>query len=171
LILHKNVFLIGFMGAGKTTIGKKLALRLGLNFLDTDKFIEIRYKTSVNDLIQDRGMDVFRMIEHEVLKELISYKNYIFATGGGLPCFYENMKLINSNGISIYIQHEPKMLLNRLINSKKKRILIQDKNEDELLRYIELTLNEREFFYKKAHFSISGKNLNFNDFVNILNNL
>lgn len=151
----KRVFLIGFMGAGKTSIGKKLANSFGLPFLDVDSLLVEKHKMIINDFFQKYGEKAFREEETRVLKEIIAtYSEAIIAVGGGLPCFNENMTLINKEGISIYLHRPAKELFARLRNKKEDRPLIKDLSDDELLTFIEDQLLEREQFYNQAHLKV-----------------
>jgi|SRR5690554_5975349 len=151
----KRVFLIGFMGAGKTSIGKKLANSFGLPFLDVDSLLVEKHKMSINDFFQKYGEKAFREEETRVLKEIIAtYSEAIIAVGGGLPCFNENMTLINKEGISIYLHRPAKELFARLRNKKEDRPLIRDLSDDELLAFIEGQLLKREQFYNQAHLKV-----------------
>ena len=98
-----KIFLIGFMGAGKTTVGKKLAKKMNYTFTDTDQIIEKTYKTSISTLFENKGENKFREIERRTLLS-INGENQIVSTGGGTPCYLNNMKWIKKNGISIYLK-------------------------------------------------------------------
>jgi len=156
---------MGFMGVGKTTYGRKLAIKLGYKFIDLDKYIENKYKFTISSVFNYFGEEVFRRIEHLTLLEISNQENVVVATGGGTPCFESNIDIINNSGISIYLYLTEKQLLNRLINAKKKRPLIKDKNSDELLIYITNTLNEREKYYLKAKVVVKALDLKVVDFL------
>ncbi len=161
------IYLIGFMGSGKTTSGKKLAAQLDYNFVDLDFLIEEKYKISIPDIFDRFDEDVFRKIEHDTLLDTKSFQNTVISTGGGTPCFYNNMEIINSNGTSVYLLLHPKSIQKRLLASKKKRPLIMNKSEDEIFDFIELKLEEREQYYKKANFTIKAENLDISDLVKL----
>ena len=151
--LTSNIYLIGFMGCGKTTVGKRLAARLGFLFADTDKLFEVKHNCTINHYFEQHGEDAFRKEEAIVLKETISLENTVIATGGGTPCFYNNMDLMLSHGICIYLEISPKALYSRLKNSQSERPLLQ---ADNLLENIENLLSQREPYYKKADIIVSG---------------
>jgi shikimate kinase len=151
-----NIFLIGFMGSGKSTTGKKLARRLGYAFLDTDSEIVNRFGMSVNEIFDRFGEGKFRDAEVRLLNELIRRKNLVVSTGGGLPCYGENMELINRNGISVYLRASPAELFRRLSTRKHKRPLIRDLDDRELMQFIESKLAEREPFYTMASHTVRG---------------
>ena len=99
----QNIFLIGYMGVGKTTIGKQIAQGLGREFVDMDLFIENRYHKAVSGIFAEKGEDFFREIEHRILQEVAQFENTVIATGGGTPCFFDNMDLMNRTGITVYL--------------------------------------------------------------------
>ena len=145
-------YLIGYMGAGKTTICKLLANELQLPFYDTDKEIERNEKIIVSDIFKKYGELHFRMLETELLKNI--NQNSIIACGGGLPIHNNNMKLINSKGISIYLKASNNCLFNRLKIEKKHRPLIKNKTNEELEFYIRKELQNRNPFYNLANHTI-----------------
>ena len=139
------VYLIGFMGAGKTTISKLLANKFQLPFYDTDQEIEKNEKRSISDIFKKDGELHFRMLETEVLKSI--NQNSIIACGGGLPIYNNNMELINSKGISIYLKASVNLLFDRLKKEKESRPLINNKTNKELEFYIKNELQNRNPFY------------------------
>ena len=150
------------MGSGKTTIGKKLATKLGFLFIDLDKLIENKYRITIPDIFNRYDENAFRLIEHNTLQETFTFDNVVISTGGGTPCFFDNMELINQQGISVYIQMNEKSLFNRLINSKKKRPLLVDKNPEEIKSHISKQLAEREPYYEQSKLIIKGESLDIN---------
>jgi shikimate kinase len=165
-----NIILVGFMGCGKTTIGKKLSRVLHFNFIDTDSLFEKENNISVFDYFSTHGEEQFRKIEQELLiKTLQQNNNTVISTGGGTPCNYNNMELINKNGISIYIKMSVQSLTVRLLYSYKKRPLIKDfEEESELKNYIEETLNEREPYYSKANHTIKGESISMEELIKLV---
>lgn len=145
-----RVFLIGYMGVGKTTVGKKLAKLLNKNFIDLDKFIESKYHKSIAELFAEKGENEFRQIEQKALVEVAQIENVIISTGGGAPCFFNNMELMNQSGITVYIHAQPEELAARLRASKNVRPLIAEKSPEELIPFITNHLSERERFYNQA---------------------
>ncbi|MFN8115658.1 MAG: shikimate kinase [Bacteroidia bacterium] len=153
----KLIFICGFMGCGKTTQGKKLAKEMGYYFIDLDDYISNKYDNTITDLFQEVGEDEFRKIESISLQECINDNmKALIATGGGTPCFNNNMDLMKANGKVIYLKMEPEALYNRLFNAKNERPLIKDKANEEMLLYIENLLKIREPFYSKADIITSG---------------
>lgn len=146
----KRIFLIGYMGAGKTTVGRELAKALELEFLDLDHFIQARYQKTVSQLFQEVGEAEFRNIERNLLREVGEFENIIIATGGGAPCFFDNIDYMNKAGTTLYLKASPMALSTRLNTCKEKRPLIKDKNEDELHSFVKESLVKREPFYSQA---------------------
>jgi len=166
--MGRLIYLIGFMGSGKSTVGKKLAGKLNYRFTDLDRMIENKYRITVPDIFNRYDEAAFRKIEHESLKETFGFTDHIVATGGGTPCFYNNMELINRNGTSVYIQMHPKSLHRRLMASRKKRPLLENREPGEVLAFISEALLKRDEFYLQAHHIIKGENLNLNDLIKLI---
>lgn len=155
-MLTRHIFLIGFMGVGKTTNGKKLADLLNSNFIDLDDLFVTQEGVSISEYFGMHGEENFRQKEKEILQNLHKTAPAVIATGGGAPCFFDNMEWMNQNGITIYLQIPPKALAKRLANSKKsKRPLIQHLNEDEILTFINDKMTYRHPFYAKAHHHVN----------------
>ncbi|PWH86767.1 shikimate kinase [Brumimicrobium oceani] len=148
---NNRIFLIGFMGVGKTSIGKRLANKLNIPFVDLDQEIEKKFKISINEFFSKYGELSFRKEETKMLLDTIhEFQNAIISVGGGLPCFNQNMKTMNNNGVTCYLHRPPKELFHRLVNSKSERPLLKDLNDDQLLEFIENKVEEREAFYNQA---------------------
>jgi shikimate kinase len=146
----KNIVLVGFMGCGKSTLGKKIANKLGFEFIDMDAEIEKQHNLSISEIFKQKGEEYFRLKEHEYLKSLTAQTNLVISTGGGTPCFYNNMEIINRIGKSVYIELPAEALALRLQNEKNKRPLIANLNKQELLSFINSKLKERTPFYSKS---------------------
>jgi shikimate kinase len=147
------------MGSGKTTAGKKLASALGYTFIDLDDYIEKLEKKSIAKIFEDFGEDYFRNIERTCLNEVSLIDNIVVSTGGGAPCFYDNMQLMNSQGVTVYLKMTPQQLYSRLKDAVIQRPLLSGKSPDELIEYIKLKLLERESFYLQATHIVEGTNL------------
>lgn len=156
-----RIILIGYMGSGKTTVGKALAENLKLPFYDLDWYIESRMRKSVSQIFAERGEDGFRKIEHNMLHEVAEFENVIISCGGGTPCFFDNMDYLNAQGDVVYLKAEPDVLLKHLQMGKGKRPLLEGKTPDELIEYITGQLAKREEFYSKAKYTLD---------VNLLDN-
>ena len=155
-----RVFLIGYMGVGKTTIGKKLAKRLGLRFIDLDDYITSNEYASIAQVIENIGEDYFRNIERHYLLEVTQMEDVLISTGGGTPCFFDHMTLINDSGVSVYLKMDKKSLTNRLKNGMDNRPLLKGKKPEELEGFIEDHLKERKPFYEQAHIAFDALNMN-----------
>jgi shikimate kinase len=153
-----RIYLVGYMGCGKTTIGRKIADLLGIGFVDLDKYIEERYFKSVPAIFAEEGEQAFREKERISLLEVAEFENIVVGTGGGAPCFYDNMEVMNSNGVTVYIAPDPEVLAKRLIKSKTERPLIAGKSESELIAFINDALQKRAPFYEKSQIIIRGEN-------------
>jgi shikimate kinase len=147
----KNVYLVGFMGCGKTKLAKKIAKNLKLDFIDTDFEIENKHSNSINNLFKYKGEEFFRKEETKLIKEIAKFNNRIIATGGGLPCHNKNLDLIEESGVMIYLRYSVNTLFNRLLKNSNKRPLIKNLNNNELRTYIEKTLKKREKTYRRSH--------------------
>ncbi len=147
------------MGSGKTTLGRKLAARMGCEFIDLDHKLEQQVELSIAEYFSIFGEDAFRTLESEVLKKTIYSDNVIISTGGGLPCYFHNMGWMKANGKVIYIKLSPKTLADRLESGKEERPLLQDKHGEDLIAFIEQKLAEREGFYAQANIIADGLSL------------
>ena len=170
--IMRRIFLIGYMGSGKTTIGKSLSKAMGLQFVDVDLFIENRHRKTVGQLFAEKGETTFREIERRSLEEIAGFEDIIISTGGGAPCFFDNMELMNSLGTTVYLKVSETELANRLILVKQNRPLIKDKNREELKIFISESLQKRESFYNQAKLVFDTEQLlDENDVDNIVVNL
>lgn len=151
----KRIILIGFMGSGKSTLGKKVAKKLNIPFIDSDKEIEEHFKKSIGDIFTEHGESHFRTLETEYIEALDLREDFVLATGGGMPCFNRNIDLLNEIGTTFYLERSPKELAHRLFHAKTERPLIAGLNEEELLPFIENKLNLREEYYRRAAIILS----------------
>ena len=153
-----RIYLVGYMGCGKSTIGRKLADLLSLNFIDLDKYIEERYFKTIPIIFEEEGENGFRDKERHTLTEVSQFEDVVVGTGGGTPCFFDNMEVMNQSGITIYISPDIDTLANRILKSKTERPLISGKSREELLTFIDDALKKRSPFYEKAKIIIRGEN-------------
>ena len=145
-----RIVLIGYMGAGKTTVGKDLAKALGIPFYDLDWYIETRMRKSVKQIFDERGEEGFRQIEHNMLHEVAEFENVVISCGGGTPCFFDNMDYLNQQAETVYLQATPDVLHQHLKMGKGVRPLLLNKTPEEVDAYIKEQLQYREQFYLKA---------------------
>ena len=150
----KRIILIGYMGAGKTTVGKALSKALGIPFYDLDWYIESRRRKTVAQLFAELGEDGFRKIEYNMLHEVAEFEDVIISCGGGTPCFFDNMDYLNQQGQVVWLKATPEVLYKHLLMGKGDRPLLRGKSPEELIAYITEHLREREPFYAKAHYTI-----------------
>ncbi len=141
------------MGSAKTSVGKLLSRKFKVDFIDTDEVIEKKEGTNIQKLFQEKGESYFRNLEKELLIHS-DFQNTVISTGGGMPCFGDNMKLLNSIGKTIYLYATPKELARRLENSRKERPLLKTLKGEDLIKFIEVKLEERKFYYEQAKLQI-----------------
>jgi shikimate kinase len=157
------------MGSGKSTVGQGLAKELNLQFIDLDTFIEERNFKTIPEIFASAGEEGFRKVEQHALHEVSEFEDVVVATGGGAPCFFDNMKLIKRTGISVYLNGTPRILAERLMCSKIDRPLVKGKSKDELAEFIHETLNKREHWYKQADFEIGfDKDITISEVLKVL---
>ena len=149
-----RIILIGYMGAGKTTIGKALSKELGIIFYDLDWYIESRMRKTVSEIFAERGEEGFRKIEYNMLHEVAEFEDVIISCGGGTPCFFDNMDYLNQQGQTVYLKAEPEVLYKHLQMAKVERPLLKGKSKEELLTFIKEQLEKREPFYTKARYTL-----------------
>lgn len=170
--MEQRIFLIGYMAAGKTTVGKRLAQALGWSFVDLDLFMENRFRKSVSEIFKEKGEGGFREIEHTVLQEVAGFERTVISTGGGTPCHFDNMELMKRSGLTIYLQVSAEELSARLNVCKNTRPLLKDKTPEEMLRYVSGHLAERVDFYRQSGYICDAeKMLTGNDVEHITSHL
>ena len=157
----RRIILIGYMGSGKTTVGKALSKDTGMMFYDLDWYIESRMRKTVSQIFAERGEEGFRQIEHNMLHEVAEFEDVIISCGGGTPCFFDNMDYLNQQGDVVYLKATPETLYKHLMMAKVERPLLKGKSPEELIAYITEHLQERAPFYEKARYTLD---------VNVLDN-
>ncbi len=145
-----RIFLLGFMGSGKSFSGKRLAEKFEMSFIDLDDYIETKEGRTIREIFEKEGEVYFRKVEKECLHEMGDKQMTIISTGGGTPCFFDNMKWMNENGITVFLETSVKVLANRLFNEMQKRPLLKDFSKEELKHFIEKKLEERNPFYHQT---------------------
>lgn len=162
------IFLVGYMGSGKSTLGRSVARKMMMKFCDMDSLIESREGKSVSEIFAEHGESYFRSVERAVLEGFSVADNLVIATGGGVPCFGDNMALMNKKGMTIYISVKAGILASRLANSKSSRPILANKSSEELKAFVEQMLSEREPFYREAAYIVEGDNIKPNDICSVL---
>lgn len=150
-----RIILIGYMGSGKTTLGKALSKDLGLPFFDLDWYIENRFCRTVSQLFAERGEDGFRQLERAMLHEVAEFENVVIAAGGGTPCFFDNIDYMNRQAQTVYLKTTPEVLFKHLHMGKQKRPLLSGKTDEEMRAYIVESLAHRAPFYEKANYILN----------------
>lgn len=151
-----RLFLLGFMGTGKTTLGRALAADLGISFCDLDHYIETRYMKSISSIFKDKGQDSFREVEARLLREVGEFEDVVISCGGSTPLYFNNMQYMNSQGITIWLDSSIPVLFRRLKVARSGRPLISSMNDTQLEQYIGEELARRNPFFSKAAFRYSG---------------
>lgn len=146
----KRIILIGYMGSGKTTVGRSLAKKLGMQFYDLDWYIESRRRKTVAQIFAERGEEGFREIERYMLHEVAEFEDVIISCGGGTPCFFDNMDYLNQQGDVVWLKADPEVLYKHLLMGKTERPLLKGKSPEELMAFIRGQLEQREPYYAKA---------------------
>lgn len=149
-----RIIIIGYMGAGKTTVGKALSKELGIPFYDLDWYIESRMHKTVAQLFAERGEEGFRKVERNMLHEVAEFEDVVISCGGGTPCFFDNMEYLNQQGETVYLKADPEVLYGHLQMGKTVRPLLVGKSKEELLAFIREQLEKREPFYTKAKYTL-----------------
>ena len=165
-----KIFLIGFMGSGKSTAGRRLASQLNWSFIDLDEKIEKMEGMKIADIFSLKGESYFRKVEAKALKDLRFEMDTVISTGGGTPCFGDNMDFMVSSGLTIYLRMTPASLKIRLERSPENRPLIKDIDRKRLDEYIAAKLAEREKWYSRAELIIDGLNENSMDLLSLVKN-
>lgn len=160
-----RIYFIGYMAAGKSSLGKKTADAIGYEFVDLDEMFEAHYRISVSDFFEKYGEGCFRKLEQELLHATLLLENTLISTGGGTPCFFDNMEVIAKGGYSVYLQWEPDILAVRLNQLKMKRPLLKDLSHDQLEERVRLQLKEREVWYLQANLIHRPEKDDFNQLV------
>ena len=154
-----RIFLIGYMGAGKTTLGKAFARAMGLTFIDLDWYIEERFHKTIHELFTERGEDAFRDLERRMLHEVGDFEDVVISVGGGTPCFFDNVDYMNSVGETVFLDVDIRVLFRRLKIAKQQRPLLDGKSDEELMQFIQEALQNRLPFYTRAKHTFNGEKL------------
>ena len=154
-----RIFLTGYMGAGKTTLGKAFARYMNIPFIDLDWYIEERFHKTVGELFSERGEASFRELEKNMLHEVGEFEDVVISTGGGAPCFFDNMEYMNRVGTTVFLDVDPNVLFRRLRVAKQQRPILQGKEDEELKAFIVQALEKRAPFYHQAQYIFNADEL------------
>jgi len=149
-----RIYILGFMGSGKSTVGKLLAKRLDYTFIDLDEQIESKYKATVSEIFEKYGEERFRIREQKTLLSLPKKENLVVALGGGTPCFHNNIEFIKFSGKSVYLRTPSKILNKRLFKERAARPIIAKLSKKELEKKIDSMMRKRSKFYNQANITI-----------------
>lgn len=166
-----RIFLIGMMGSGKTTLGRQLAARLGYTFVDLDEYLVQREGQSIAQIFERQGQEHFRRLERQALEEVVqAHEQAVISTGGGAPCFFDNINYINQHGTSIYLDVPVEQLVQRLLaQGLEERPLLAGKSPAELNSFLAETLTHRKQFYERATIALSDAQASADNLLNLLN--
>lgn len=154
-----KVFLVGYMASGKSTVAKKLAKKLGLDSVDLDKEVEKIAGKSIPEIFRMEGEKAFRKREQIELRKWLEKDDFVMATGGGTPCFFESMDEMNGAGTTVYLQMSPKAVVDRVMASKEERPILKGLSEEKMLKKVDFQIGKREPFYSRAKITVNGVNL------------
>ena len=163
-----RIFLLGYMGTGKTHLGKLWAVQHGMSFYDLDHEIEQNAGMTIREMFEKHGEHYFREKEREVLHEFENKDKFILSTGGGTPCFFDNMQWMNKKGITIYLNTSIPILAERLLKEKAHRPLIQNLTNEELIPFIQNNINKRNKFYTQSNVILDTETIAANTFEEIM---
>ena len=163
-----HIFLIGLMGSGKTYWANQIATHFNWDNYDLDHLIEVSEKKIIADIFYEYGENYFRHKEKETLEKTIAFANSIIATGGGTPCFFNNMEWMNEHGTTIWIDEDIDTLTERLKKEKHHRPLIKNLNDDELKTFVTQKLEERKKHYSQSKYHLAKENINKENFIKII---
>jgi shikimate kinase len=166
-----RLFIIGYKSSGKTTLGKQLAVRLNLEFIDLDDFLEQQEGRTIPEVFLKSGEKKFRQMERRALRQVIKKNNIVVSTGGGAPCHLDNMTLMEKHGIIIYLKADDETLVSRLKTATIDRPIVKGKSEEELRTYLAELRNRCEQYYVRAHIIADGNKTDINDIIEQVKNI
>ena len=164
----KRIYLVGYMGAGKTTAARRLAHRLGWETVDTDALFEEKYKISVCDFFNKYDEALYRKLESEVLKATESLESTVISTGGGTAWYFDNMEWMNQHGLTVFMRISPQAAVDRVIHSRHKRPLVEGKSEEELTEFVNRHYASRMPFYEQAKITVKSEDLDVEGMMNLI---
>ena len=165
-----RIYLVGYMGAGKTTAAKRIAHRLGWDVADTDALFEEKYRISVDDFFQKYDEPLYRKLESEILKGTENLENTVISTGGGTACYFDNMEWMNQNGLTVFMRISPEAVVDRVLHSHHKRPLARGKSEVELMEFVRQHYASRMPFYEQAQITVKSENFDLDGLIKQIEN-
>lgn len=164
--------MVGYAGSGKSSLGKRLARRMGLRFVDTDNVVEQQVGAPIADIFHYEGEEYFRIAERRAVESLANEAmDLVIATGGGLPTWRDNMEWMLRSGVTIYLRRSPEQILSRLsAYGREKRPMFRGKSDEELLEFMRQQMAEREEYYAQAHISVDCTTMSDDDVVEYIVN-
>lgn len=147
------------MACGKTTLGRAVAKAAGLSFVDLDSYIENRFHSTISRIFEERGEEGFRRLERAMLEEVAAFEDVVVACGGGTPCFFDNMELMNAQGTTVWLNTPAERIFERLCRNRSRRPLLAGKSEPELMEFITAAMEQRRHHYQKATHTFNGHDL------------
>ena len=163
-----KIFLVGYMASGKTTVAKKLAKKLGLEFVDLDKEIVRAAEMNIPEIFKVRGEMAFRKMEQKQLRKWMAKDGFVMACGGGTPCFYESMDEMKAAGTTVYLQMTPKAVVDRVQSAKEERPILKGLSNEKMLEKVTGQIEKRERFYSKAEWTVNGVNLDLDELAGMV---
>ncbi|MFC2176235.1 shikimate kinase [Bacteroidota bacterium] len=163
-----RIFLVGYMGCGKSTVAKKLGKKMNLQVVDLDAEIVKEVDKTIPEIFKTVGEEGFRRLERKVLRKWLDKDNYVLATGGGAPCFFESMDEMNAAGTAVYLKMSPKALVDRILSSPDERPLLKGLSPEKMLEKVDKQLEKREKFYGKAEVIANGFNIDIEELAALL---
>lgn len=163
-----RIYLVGYMGAGKTTAAKRLANRLGWEVADTDDLFEEKYRISVDDFFQKYDEPLYRKLESEILKSTESRDHIVISTGGGTACYFDNMDWMNQHGLTIFMRISPAATVDRVLHSRHKRPLARGKTEAELMEFVSQHYAARLPFYERAQITVKSEDFDLEGLMELI---
>lgn len=161
-----KIFLLGFMGSGKTHWGRQISQKLGIPFFDMDEQVVNSEGMSINDIFEKQGEEYFRVKEKEVLHIITeSHSSFVMACGGGSPCYFNNIEYMNKSGTTVWLNTPMQVLFSRLVKEKNDRPLLRRLTDDQLMSFIVKKFSDRKIYYEQSHIAIEDDNLTLDQLI------
>lgn len=165
------IFLVGMPGSGKTTLAKSLAQALNISLIDLDAEIVKSERRSIESIFEKDGEEAFRKIEKDIVEKFSKVQKSVISTGGGAPCHYNNMDIMNQAGITIYLDVPPDELANRIFSQEANRPMVKGKTREELMTFLEQKIKERAPYYNTSQLKIRGSSISTDEVLGEINKI